>query len=159
MNIGGFEKFWFILPAIFKNKITEMNAPENLKYTRDHEWIRIEDEKAEDGRTIATVGITDFAQSELGEIVYVEVDTLNENVEKEGIFGTVEAVKTTSDLLMPVSGEVIEFNAAIDETDGDDPSLINSSPYDDGWIVKIALSDEGELDDLMNAEDYQSLTA
>lgn len=128
-----------------------MEAPANLKYTKEHEWVRLEEEG------IVVVGITDYAQSELGELVYVEVDTLNEEVERDEVFGTVEAVKTTSDLFMPVSGTVIEFNAAIDEEEGDDPGLINSDPYGKGWIVKIKISDESELDSLLSSEEYLAL--
>jgi glycine cleavage system H protein len=130
-----------------------MNTPDNLKYTKEHEWIRLE----EDG-TI-TIGITDFAQSELGELVYVEVDTVGDEVAKDEVFGTVEAVKTTSDLFMPVSGEVLEFNEKIDESEGDDPGLLNSEPYGDGWIVKVRPTDESELEDLLSAEDYKALIA
>ena len=126
-----------------------MNIPDNLKYTPEHEWVRVD----EDG--LAVVGITDFAQSELGELVYVEVDTVGDEVEKDEIFGTVEAVKTTSDLFMPVSGEVTSFNPAIDETEGDNPALLNSDPYGEGWIVKIKMSDESELDSLLSAEEYK----
>jgi glycine cleavage system H protein len=130
-----------------------MNTPENLKYTEDHEWVRIE----EDG--IVVVGITDFAQSELGELVYVEVDTVGDEIEKGEVFGTVEAVKTTSDLFMPISGEVLEFNSSLDESEGDDPGLLNSDPYGEGWIVKIKISDESELASLLSAEEYKkSLT-
>lgn len=127
-----------------------MNIPENLKYTKDHEWILVEGD-------IATVGITDFAQSELGEIVYVEVETVGETVAKEEIFGTIEAVKTTSDLFMPVEGEVISFNAAIDENDGDEPGLINSDPYGKGWIVKIKLTESSDLEGLLDAAAYKDL--
>ena len=127
-----------------------MNTPDNLKYTEEHEWVRIE------GEGIVAVGITDFAQSELGELVYIEVDTIGEELSKDEVFGTVEAVKTTSDLYMPVSGEILEFNPAIDENEGDDPGLINSDPYEKGWIVKIKLSDESELDSLLSAEEYLS---
>ncbi|MFT6333299.1 MAG: glycine cleavage system H protein [Halioglobus sp.] len=130
-----------------------MNTPDNLKYTKEHEWIRLE----EDG-TI-TIGITDFAQSELGELVYVEVDTVGDEVAKDEVFGTVEAVKTTSDLFMPVSGEVLEFNEKIDESEGDEPGLLNSEPYGDGWIVKVRPTDESELEDLLSAEDYKALIA
>ena len=126
-----------------------MNIPENLKYTAEHEWVLIED-------GIAVVGITDYAQSELGELVYIEVDTVGDEVEKDEVFGTVEAVKTTSDLFMPISGEVMEFNAAIDENEGDDPGLLNSDPYGKGWIVKIKISDESELDSLLSAEEYKN---
>ena len=130
-----------------------MNTPDNLKYTKEHEWVRTE----EDG-TI-TIGITDFAQSELGELVYVEVDTVGEEVAKDEVFGTVEAVKTTSDLFMPVSGEVLEFNEKIDESEGDEPGLLNSDPYGDGWIVKIKPSNASELDGLLSAEDYKAMIA
>ena len=121
-----------------------MNFPDELKYTSEHEWVRFTDENTPDGRQIAVVGITDFAQSELGELVYIEVDTVGETVAKDAVFGTVEAVKTTSDLFMPLSGEVLEFNAAISESGGDDPGLINHDPYGKGWIVKIALTDASE---------------
>ena len=125
-----------------------MNIPENLKYTKDHEWVLVEDD-------IATVGITDYAQGELGELVYVEVDTLGETVESGEVFGTVEAVKTTSDLLMPITGEIIEFNTEIDETEGDNPGIINSDPYGDGWIVKIKIVDSKQLDELMDSKAYE----
>lgn len=128
-----------------------MNTPDNLRYTEEHEWVRIEEEG------IVVIGITDFAQSELGELVYIEVDTVGEQIERNEVFGTVEAVKTTSDLFMPVSGEVIEFNSQIDESEGDQPELINEDPYGKGWIVKIKMSDESELDSLLSAEQYQSL--
>lgn len=126
-----------------------MEYPTNLKYTEDHEWVRVED------GNIAYVGITDYAQSELGELVYVEVDTVDETLDQNEIFGTVEAVKTTSDLFMPVSGKVLEFNAALDDSEGDEPTLINESPYDKGWIIKIEMSDPSELEGLMDAEAYQ----
>lgn len=129
-----------------------MNFPAELKYTKEHEWVRVEG-------NIATVGITDFAQSELGELVYVEVESVDEELAKDEVFGTVEAVKTTSDLFMPLSGKVIEFNAALDESDGDDPTLVNSDPYGAGWIVKIELSDAGELADLMDADAYETLVS
>jgi len=108
-----------------------MNHPENLKYTKEHEWVRVE------GNGIAVIGITDFAQSELGELVYIEVDTVGDSIGKDEVFGTVEAVKTTSDLFMPLSGEVLEFNSDLDESEGDNPGLINEDPYEGGWIVKI----------------------
>jgi glycine cleavage system H protein len=130
-----------------------MNIPENLKYTKEHEWLRIEDDN------VAVVGITDFAQSELGELVYIEVDTVGETIELDEVFGTVEAVKTTSDLFMPVTGEILEFNPAIDENEGDDPGLVNTDPYGDGWIVKIKLNDLDQLEDLLDAEAYQALIA
>lgn len=128
-----------------------MNIPEKLKYTNEHEWVR----KEEDGTL--TIGITDFAQSELGEIVYVEVDTLDETIDKDEVFGTVEAVKTTSELFMPVSGEVIEFNEKIDEDEGDDPGLINTDPYGDGWIIKLKMTDESQYDELLTAEEYKEM--
>ncbi|MDX1684108.1 MAG: glycine cleavage system protein GcvH [Saprospiraceae bacterium] len=128
-----------------------MEVPSGLKYSKEHEWIRV------DGNT-AYVGITDFAQGELGEIVYVEVETVGETIEKDEVFGTVEAVKTTSDLFMPVSGKVVEFNSQIDENEGDDPTLLNSDPYGEGWIVKIELTDSSELDELMDAEAYKGFT-
>ena len=135
-----------------------MNFPEDLKYTREHEWIRMSDETTNDGRPIAIVGITDFAQSELGELVYIEVETVGEKLTKDEIFGTVEAVKTTSDLFMPLSGEVLEFNEAISESGGDDPSLINNDPYGQGWIIKIVPSDMTEVDALLDAGAYRELT-
>lgn len=128
-----------------------MNVPSDLKYTKDHEWIRVE------GGNIAYIGITDFAQGELGEIVYVEVESVGESLDKEAVFGTVEAVKTTSDLFMPVSGKVIEFNTAIDENGGDDPTLVNSDPYGDGWIIKVELANPSELDTLLDAAAYGAL--
>ncbi|HPK09339.1 MAG TPA: glycine cleavage system protein GcvH [Saprospiraceae bacterium] len=129
-----------------------MEFPKNLKYTKEHEWIRVEGE-------MAYVGITEFAQGELGDIVYVEVDTVGETIEIDEVFGTVEAVKTTSDLFMPVSGEILEFNSQLDENDGDNPSLINDDPYGEGWIVKIKLSDLGQLDSLLDAESYTDLVS
>lgn len=123
-----------------------MNIPDNLKYTPDHEWITVNGD-------IATVGITDFAQSELGDIVYVDVDTLDESLEKDEVFGTVEAVKTVSDLLLPVSGEVIEFNEGLEEA----PEKVNSDPYGDGWIVKIKCTDLNELTELLDAAAYKEL--
>jgi len=123
-----------------------MNIPADLKYTKDHEWIKIE------GDTI-TVGITDFAQSELGDIVYVEVETLDETLEIEEIFGTVEAVKTVSDLFIPVSGEVIEFNDSLE----DEPEKVNNDPYGEGWMIKIKCSDVSQLDDLLSADDYKAI--
>lgn len=123
-----------------------MNIPAELKYTKDHEWIKV------DGDTV-TVGITDFAQSELGDIVYVEVETVDETLEIEEVFGTVEAVKTVSDLFIPVSGEIIEFNEALE----DEPEKVNSDPYGDGWMVKIKCSDVSQLNDLLSADDYKAL--
>lgn len=123
-----------------------MNIPSELKYTKDHEWVRIEGD-------IAVVGITDFAQGELGDIVYVEVDTLDEDLEKEAIFGTVEAVKTVSDLFLPLSGEIIEFNGNLEDA----PEKVNSDPYGEGWMIKIKLNDASEVDDLLSAADYKEL--
>ncbi len=125
-----------------------MNIPDNCRFTEDHEWVRLE------GGNTAYVGITDFAQSELGELVYVEVETVGETVEAGGIFGAVEAVKTTSDLFMPVTGKVLEFNADIDDSKGGDPGLINSDPYGKGWIVKIELSNTADVDTLLDAAAY-----
>lgn len=123
-----------------------MNIPADLKYTKDHEWVKIEGD-------IATVGITDFAQGELGDIVYVEVETLDETLEIEEVFGTVEAVKTVSDLFLPLSGEIIAFNEELEEA----PELVNSDPYNDGWMIQIKCSDLSEVDGLLSAEDYKSL--
>lgn len=125
-----------------------MNIPAKLKYTDDHEWISVEG-------NVGTVGITDFAQTELGEVVYVEVDTIGETLSKGDVFGTVEAVKTTSDLLIPVSGEILEFNPELDENEGDNPELINKDPYGKGWVVKIKITNPSELDDLMDSHAYQ----
>lgn len=129
-----------------------MASPTNLKYTKEHEWIAIDGD-------IATIGITDHAQSELGEIVYVEVETVGETIDKDEVFGTVEAVKTTSDLFMPLTGEVIEFNSELDENEGDNPGLINEDPYEGGWIIKVKLSDVTEVDGLLSADDYEDLIA
>jgi glycine cleavage system H protein len=123
-----------------------MNIPAELKYTKDHEWIKIEG-------NVATVGITDFAQGELGDIVYVDVDTLDDTVEEGEVFGSVEAVKTVSDLFMPLSGEVIEFNDTLEE----DPELVNSDPYNKGWMIKIEFTDNTQLEDLLDAAAYESL--
>jgi glycine cleavage system H protein len=127
-----------------------MNVPKDLKYTKEHEWIKVVGDEA-------IVGVTDFAQSELGEIVYVEVDTVGEELEKDDVFGTVEAVKTTSDMYMPIGGEVISFNDELDEDGEDNPAAINEDPYGKGWIVKIRISDKSELDDLLSAEEYEDL--
>jgi len=129
-----------------------MNIPDNLKYTKEHEWVRIEGDTA-------YVGITDFAQGELGELVYIEVETVGETIEKDEPFGTVEAVKTTSELFMPVSGKILELNEAITEDGGDDPTLLNSDPYGKGWIVKIEMTDISQLKDLMDAAAYNTLVA
>ncbi len=130
-----------------------MNFPSNCKYTEDHEWIR-----AEDGKT-AYVGITEFAQSELGELVYVEVDTVGKTIEANAVFGTVEAVKTTSDLFMPLKARVLEFNADLDDAKGGNPGLINEDPYGKGWIVKVELDNPADLDTLMSADAYQAHVA
>jgi glycine cleavage system H protein len=134
-----------------------MQFPDDLKYTSEHEWIRFSGDKTDDGREIAEIGITDFAQSELGELVYIEVDTLGDTLAKDAVFGTVEAVKTTSDLFMPVSGEVLEFNSEISESGGDNPALINEDPYGKGWIVKVALTDPSEKDMLLGVMAYREL--
>jgi len=123
-----------------------MNIPSELKYTKDHEWIKIEG-------TIATIGITDFAQGELGDIVYVDVDTLDDTVAEGEVFGSVEAVKTVSDLFMPLTGEVIEFNDTLE----DDPELVNTDPYNKGWMIKIKFTDNSQLEDLLDAAAYESL--
>ena len=123
-----------------------MNIPADLKYTKDHEWIKIE------GNT-ATVGITHFAQSELGDIVYVDVDTLNETIEKEEVFGSVEAVKTVSDLFMPITGEIIEINEAL----ADEPEKVNTDPYGEGWMIKISISDASQIAELLSASAYAEL--
>lgn len=127
-----------------------MNFPDDLKYTREHEWIRM------DGN-IATIGITEFAQSELGDIVYVEVETVGDEVMKDDIFGTIEAVKTTSDLFMPITGKVLELNPKISEKGDNDPTLVNTDPYGDGWIVKAEVIHPEQLNDLMDATAYRSL--
>ena len=123
-----------------------MNIPAELKYTKDHEWIRVEGD-------IATVGITDFAQSELGDIVYVEIETEGETLDAEEVFGSIEAVKTVSDLFMPISGEIMEFNADLEAS----PETVNTDPFGKGWMVKIKISDSSQLDSLMDAEAYGSL--
>jgi glycine cleavage system H protein len=123
-----------------------MNIPADLKYTKDHEWVKVE------GDTV-TVGITDFAQGELGDIVYVEVETLDETLNIEEVFGTVEAVKTVSDLFLPLSGEVTEFNGTLE----DEPELVNTDPYGAGWMIKLKFSDASQLEGLMSADDYKAL--
>lgn len=125
-----------------------MNIPDNCRYTKDHEWIRMEG-------NIAYIGITDFAQGELGELVYIEVDTVGETVSEGAVFGTVEAVKTTSDLYMPLTGKVIEFNPALDDSKSGDPAIINSDPYGEGWIIKAELEDISKVADLLDAAAYQ----
>ena len=123
-----------------------MNVPEDLKYTKDHEWVRVEGESI-------VVGITDFAQKELGDIVYVDVDTEGDSIEQEEVFGSVEAVKTVSDLMMPVSGEIVAFNEVLE----DEPELVNSDPYAGGWMIKVLVSDFTELDSLLSADQYKEL--
>ena len=123
-----------------------MNIPEDLKYTKDHEWVKIDGE-------IVTVGITDFAQGELGDIVYVEVETLDETLEADAVFGTVEAVKTVSDLFLPVEGEIIEFNESLEE----EPEKVNDDPYGDGWMIKIKVADTADLETLLSADDYKAI--
>lgn len=148
MFVGLFEKqpaIRYICPSTNSNTVI-MNIPSELKYTKDHEWVKIDGD-------IATVGITDFAQGELGDIVYVEVETLDETLDKEEVFGTVEAVKTVSDLFLPLSGEIIEFNEVLE----DEPEKVNTDPYGEGWMIKIKISDPSEVDDLMSDEDYKAL--
>ncbi len=124
-----------------------MNIPADLKYTKDHEWIRLESDGS------LTVGITDFAQGELGDIVYVEIETEGESLDQEEVFGTIEAVKTVSDLFMPISGEILSFNSELEAA----PETVNANPYEDGWMVKIKPSDESQLEGLLSADDYTSL--
>ena len=123
-----------------------MNIPSDLKYTKDHEWVSIDGE-------IATVGITDFAQKELGDIVYVEVETLDQTLEKDAVFGTVEAVKTVSDLFLPIAGEIIEFNDNLESN----PETVNADPYGKGWMVKVKFSDASQIEELLSSEDYKAL--
>lgn len=120
-----------------------MNIPNDLRYTADHEWIKLEGD-------VATVGVTDYAQGELGDIVFVEVETEGEELDAEEVFGTIEAVKTVSDLFLPVAGEILEFNSALEN----DPSLINNDPYGDGWIIKVKVSETVDVDNLMDSEAY-----
>lgn len=122
-----------------------MKLPKEFKYTKDHEWIKIDGDEA-------TIGITDFAQNELGDIVYVEVETLHEELDKEEVFGTVEAVKTVSDLFMPLSGKIIKFNESLE----DEPEMVNDNPYEEGWIIKIKIKDPEEITELLSSEDYKS---
>jgi glycine cleavage system H protein len=123
-----------------------MNIPDNLKYTKDHEWIKVDGDEA-------LIGITEFAQKELGDIVFIEVETEGETLEVGEAFGTIEAVKTVSDMFMPVSGEVLEFNAELESN----PEIVNKDPYGEGWIVKVKISDPADLDDLLEAEEYKEL--
>lgn len=125
-----------------------MNYPDNLYYTKDHEWIKIDGDEA-------TIGITDFAQSELGDIVFVEIDTVGKQLDVNAVFGTVEAVKTVSDLFLPVSGMITEINPAL----ANQPELVNSDPYGEGWMVKVAISDKGEIEKLLSKENYQQLVS
>jgi glycine cleavage system H protein len=125
---------------------TQMNIPANLKYTKDHEWISVDGE-------IATVGITDFAQGELGDIVYVEVETEGETLDQHEVFGTIEAVKTVSDMFIPVSGEILEFNSELEAS----PELINSDPFGKGWIIKVKIDDPSQVDGLLDASDYEGV--
>lgn len=128
-----------------------MVIPSDLRYTQEHEWIRLGE-----GNT-AVIGITDFAQGELGDIVYVEVETVGDSLGKGDVFGTIEAVKTTSDLFMPVTGKVLEFNPALSSSGGDNPALVNDDPYGEGWIIKIELTNPSELEDLMDAAAYMEM--
>jgi glycine cleavage system H protein len=123
-----------------------MNLPENLKYTKEHEWVRVEGD-------VAYVGITDFAQSELGDIVYVDIDTVDKQINKDDVFGTVEAVKTVSDLFSPLTGTVVEFNDKLENN----PELVNSDPYGDGWIIKLSVDNTAELDELLSIEAYREV--
>ena len=123
-----------------------MNVPVNLMYTKDHEWIRIEED-------IAYVGVTDFAQGELGDIVFIEIETIGETLKKEEVFGTIEAVKTVSDMFMPVGGEILEMNPLLEES----PDVVNKDPYGKGWMVKIKINDPSEINDLLTAEKYEAL--
>ncbi|GGH44447.1 glycine cleavage system protein H [Mangrovimonas yunxiaonensis] len=123
-----------------------MNIPSNLKYTKDHEWVKIEGD-------VATIGITDFAQSELGDIVYVEVETVDETLDIEEVFGTVEAVKTVSDLYLPLSGEIVAFNEILE----DEPEKVNADPYGDGWMIKVKISDASQIEALLDPEQYKDL--
>ncbi|MBD0778294.1 glycine cleavage system protein GcvH [Maribacter sp. ANRC-HE7] len=123
-----------------------MNIPSDLKYTKDHEWVRMDGD-------VATVGITDFAQGELGDIVYVEVETVDETMDKDEVFGSVEAVKTVSDLFLPLSGEIIEFNEGLEDA----PENVNTDPYGEGWMIKVKISDATEIDSLLSDVDYKAL--
>lgn len=127
-----------------------MNVPDNLLYTEEHEWVLIEG-------NVATIGITDFAQDALDELVYVEVETVGEEMDAHEVFGTVEAVKTTSDLFLPLAGKIIEFNSELDENDGDNPTLVNEDPYGKGWIIKVELSDPANRAGLLTAEQYKEM--
>ena len=123
-----------------------MNIPDNLKYTKEHEWVRLEGD-------VAVVGITDFAQGELGDIVFVEVETVDETLDADEVFGTVEAVKTVSDLFLPVAGEIVEFNEAVE----DDPALVNNDPYGEGWLIKVKVSNPADVEGLLDGEAYKAV--
>ena len=123
-----------------------MNIPDNLKYTKEHEWVRLEGD-------VAVVGITDFAQGELGDIVFVEVETVDETLEADEVFGTIEAVKTVSDLFLPVAGEVVEFNEAVEG----DPALVNNDPYGEGWLIKLKVSNLADVEGLLDGEAYKAV--
>jgi glycine cleavage system H protein len=143
--------FWYNVKYIIRETgqyktISIMNIPANLKYTKDHEWLRVEE-------GFGYIGVTDFAQGELGDIVFIEIETLGEILKKEEVFGTIEAVKTVSDMFMPVSGEILEINPALE----DSPDLVNKDPYGEGWMVKIKISDPEELEDLLSAEKYKAI--
>lgn len=129
-------------------KYKKMNIPAELKYTKEHEWIKVDGD-------VVTIGVTEYAQSELGDIVYVEIETEGETLDQEEVFGTVEAVKTVSDLFMPISGEVLEVNTSLEAN----PEIVNSDPYGEGWMVKIRITDSSELDTLLSSEQYQELIA
>ena len=139
-------KFYLILNHYFFKSKSIMNIPTDLLYTKSHEWIRVED-------GIGVIGITDFAQHELGEVIFIEIETVGETLQKEETFGTIEAVKTVTDLLMPVGGEVLEANAELENTS----SLINSDPYGKGWLIKIKIADTTEISNLMSAEEYKGI--
>jgi glycine cleavage system H protein len=143
LSLGGLAKVLLFLPEINPVK---MNFPAELKYTKDHEWIRVEGNEA-------TIGITEFAQRELGDIVYVDITSIGKEVGKEDVFGTVEAVKTVSDLFMPVSGTINETNPLLDKQ----PELVNTDPYGDGWMVKLTLTNAADVEDLLSSADYQTL--
>jgi glycine cleavage system H protein len=139
-------KFLFTFGSINNLILNTMNFPESLRYTKDHEWVKVEGD-------VATVGITSYAQGELGDIVFVEIETVGETLDKEETFGTVEAVKTVSDLFMPVAGEIVEKN----ETLNDSPELINKDPYGDGWMIKVKMSDPAQIDELLDAKAYAEI--
>jgi glycine cleavage system H protein len=145
MAVAGVLLYYKVL-LILKHKITYMNFPAELKYTKDHEWVKVNGNEA-------VIGVTDFAQGELGDIVYIEVGSVGEVVAKEAIFGTIEAVKTVSDLFMPVTGEVVELNPALNAS----PELVNTDPYGDGWIIKAVIADVAELGALLSADEYKKL--